>query len=74
LVIFRGRRAWHGSPQAGHGVQARRGGTEELATTRRFQLSASRLTGYEARGFDKRMREAIAIASRIDTAADQAPR
>jgi hypothetical protein len=35
-----------------------------------FQLLASRLTGGEARKFEERAREAIAIASRIDAAAD----
>ena len=36
-----------------------------------FQLLASRLTGDEAEAFRERAREAIAIASRIDTAADR---
>ena len=36
-----------------------------------FQLLAGRLTDDESRNFAERAREAIAIASRIDTAADQ---
>ena len=35
-----------------------------------FQLLTSRLTGDQARDFRERAREAIAIASRIDAAAD----
>jgi hypothetical protein len=35
-----------------------------------FQLLASRLAGDQARDFEERAREAIAIASRIDEAAD----
>jgi hypothetical protein len=35
-----------------------------------FQLPASRLTGNDARDLEERARETIAIASRIDTAAD----
>jgi hypothetical protein len=36
-----------------------------------FQLLAGRLMGDQARDFEERAREAIAIASRIDAAADQ---
>jgi hypothetical protein len=36
-----------------------------------FQLLAGRLTGDQARDFEERAREAIAIASRIDATADQ---
>jgi len=36
-----------------------------------FQLLAGRLTGDEATRFEEQAREAIAIASRIDTAADR---
>jgi hypothetical protein len=35
-----------------------------------FQLLASRFTGDQARDFEERAREAIAVASRIDGAAD----
>jgi hypothetical protein len=36
-----------------------------------FQLLTSRLTGDQARDFEERAREAIAIASRTDAAADE---
>jgi hypothetical protein len=39
-----------------------------------FQLLAQRLTGDDSRRFEERAREAIAIASRIDAAADVGPR
>ena len=39
-----------------------------------FQLLAGRLTGDEARNLEERAREAIAIASRIDIAADMLDR